>query len=65
MRMRHIAICALSGSTKFFHIISQTAQISEGGGQVLNIECVLIYSATFVWNISNSNKIWARHDLKK
>ena len=27
--------------------------------------CVLIFSTTFVWNISNSNKKWANFDYKK
>jgi len=26
--------------------------------------CVLIFSATFVWNISHSKKKWARYDKK-
>jgi len=26
--------------------------------------CVLIFSATFVWNISHSKKYWARYDQK-
>jgi len=26
--------------------------------------CVLIFSTTFVWNISHSQKNWARYDQK-
>ena len=47
MRMRHIVICGLSGSTIFFNIISQTAIFSGGGGrgeQLLNIKCVFWFS---------------------
>jgi len=29
MRMRHIVICGLSGSTKFFHTVLQRAQFLE------------------------------------
>jgi len=32
MFMHHIVICSLSGSTIFFHIISQTAHYFLGGG---------------------------------
>jgi hypothetical protein len=30
--------------------------------KLLNTKCVLIFSAAFVWNISNSKKKWARCD---
>ena len=32
--------------------------------KLLNIKCVLIFSTTFVWNISHSRKNWARYDKK-
>jgi hypothetical protein len=48
-------ICCPSGSTIFFDIISQTARfwtnVIEGK------RCVLIFSTTFVYNISHSKKI--------
>ena len=33
-----------------------------GEKSLLNIKCVLIFSTTFVWNISHSKKNWARYD---
>jgi hypothetical protein len=31
---------------------------------LLNTKCVLIFSTTFVWNISHSKKNWTRYDKK-
>ena len=46
MRMRHIVICGLSGSTVFFYIISQMARISK---RVIERKmCILIFSAMFI-----------------
>jgi len=59
MRIRHIVIRGLSGSTVFFHIISKTAWLSGGGGGVTEYKmCVLIFSTTFIWNISHFNNNW-------
>jgi hypothetical protein len=44
--MRHIAICGLACSTVFFHITSQTARFSRGGGggKLLKTKCVFLFS---------------------
>jgi len=44
-RMRHIAICGLSGSNTFSHIISQMAHFFKKS--ILNIKWVLIFSTSF------------------
>jgi hypothetical protein len=45
MRMRHIVISDLLGSTVFVHIISQTARFAKKKEKkVLNTKCVLIFS---------------------
>ena len=53
MRMRHIAICGLSGSSIFFHVISQTARFSTKSVTEYKMY-VLIFSTTFIRNSSNS-----------
>jgi len=52
-RMRRIIH---TGSFIFFHIISQTARFSKGG-LIEHKMCVLIFSISFVSNISHSKKI--------
>ena len=46
MRMRHIVICDLSGSTILFHIIWQTARFSKK--KVFETKCVFWFSLQFL-----------------
>jgi hypothetical protein len=61
-RMRHI-ICGLSGSTTFIDIISQTAWFSEKKKKKVTERkmSILIFSTTFILNISYSTKNIARY----
>jgi hypothetical protein len=62
MRMHHIVICGLSGSKYFFTYLINSIIFEK---EVIEPEmCVLIFSTTFVWNISHSKKNWARYDQK-
>jgi len=61
MRMRHIFICSLPLSTRYFHIISKTARFSTTK-IIKHKMCVLRFFTTFVRNVYHSKKNWARYD---
>jgi hypothetical protein len=62
MHTCHTGIYVLNGSTAFFHINSQMAQLSK---KVTKYKmCVLIFSTTIVWNISHSKKNCVKYDHK-
>jgi len=61
MRMHHIVICGLIGSTIFFHSISKNDMIWQGVGVSEHKMCNLIFCTTFIWNISHSKKKWASY----
>jgi hypothetical protein len=57
--MRHI-VWSLSGSTSFFHSISQTAWYLQN---IIEYKtCVLIFSTNFVLHVSHSRGNWARYN---
>jgi len=77
MRMRHIAICALTRSIQHFATSSHKRHDFReggregggggggGGGKLLKIKYVLIFSTIYVWNIFHSKNSRARYDKKK
>ena len=62
MRMRHVVICGLPGATLIFNFISERCDF--GKEVIENKMYDLIFSTTFVWNISHSETNLARYDQK-
>jgi hypothetical protein len=60
---RHIFICGLSGSYVFFDIIYKRHDLQKEATE--RDICVLIFSTTFIWNISHSKKNPARYFHKR
>jgi hypothetical protein len=48
MRMRHIVICDLPGSTIFLHITLTTARFEGGRGKLLKMQCLFWVSLQFL-----------------
>ena len=64
MRMRHIVICGLPGSTILFHIISQKALLSKKKKVIESKMCVLISYTTYVWKFFLILRRTERHWIK-
>jgi hypothetical protein len=60
----YIVICGLSGCIIFYNSVSETARFLRGGGTTKSKTCVLIFSKTFIRNISHFKKNSARYDYK-
>ena len=60
--MRHIVICDLPGSSYFSTLSHQRYDFRQNVTE--HKTCVLLFSTTFVWNISHSKKNWMRYDQK-
>ena len=59
VRVRHTVICVLSSSTMLHYLTNGFRK------EVIEHKmCVLIFSKTFVSNISHCKKNWARNDKK-
>ena len=63
MRMHHILSFVASRSPPYFSTLSHK-WCTFWKKKLLNIKCVLIFSMTFVWNISHSKKNLARYHQK-
>jgi hypothetical protein len=62
IHMRHFFICGLHG-LEYFPSLSQKGKIFEK--KITEYEMyVLIFSTTFVWNVSHSKKNWVRYNHK-
>jgi hypothetical protein len=60
MRMRHIVICGLYGSTEIFHIISYKTRVQKK--KVTEHKMCFDYLFKYTWNFSHFKKNWARYD---
>jgi hypothetical protein len=63
MLLRHILVSDRAGCTIFYHVISHMERFKKYiEHKMQNVKSVLIFSITFVRNISHSKKHRARYD---